>query len=99
MDAVWDQELTSEEEEALVTKYSSEIKRRGMEVPAILFLEMHKPLANIASSGLVVVAPFVVPFVGVQNLQDFRRLLSRPAAYEKLIVALEAPRQPDSQPA
>ncbi len=89
MDAIWEQELTLEQEQAMIQRLSQEIKRRRMEVPAILFLEMHKPVAGLAGNALIVLSPFVAPFVGIDNVHDYSRLLSNRASYEKLIVALE----------
>jgi hypothetical protein len=39
--------LSEQNAEQLLEKAAQVIVKRGMEVPAILFLEMHKPLANL----------------------------------------------------
>lgn len=97
MHALWTEELTDEEESALIAKVSGEIKKRGMEVPAVFFLEMHKPLAGIAGNAMIVGSPFIVPFFGMDNVHDFSRLLQRQGGVERLIQAIETPAPAEGQ--
>lgn len=90
---LWSQELTEQETEALVSKAAEAIRKRRMETPAILFLEMHKPLSYLASQAAIVFSPFIVPFVGQDKLQEYSRLFSKRENVERLIKALEADRQ------
>ena len=87
----WDEELTEEEVEKILDKVEKEIRRRRMETPAIMALELHKPLANVGANALVVLAPFAVPFVGYDNIRDVSRLLRKRDNIEKLIQRLECP--------
>ena len=64
MRELWDEDLTLEETERLLDKAAHEIRKRRMEGPAILALEMHKPLAGIASHMMVATMPFTIPFFG-----------------------------------
>ena len=86
----WNEELTEEETERLVDKAAKEILRRKMEAPAILALEMHKPITNIVAHAAVAFAPFAIPFVGFDLLNDYSRLLQKRENIEKLIQRLEA---------
>jgi hypothetical protein len=89
---LWDEELTAEEEEQLLGKLENEIRKRKLEVPAIMFFEMHKPLATIAGNLALASSPFLVPIIGYQNVNDYSRLLSKKDNVEKLIVRLEVKR-------
>jgi len=81
--------LNDEENEALIDKIAQEIVKRKMEVPAVLMLEMHKPLSYVASQASIVFAPFIVPFAGYDNAQNLTRLLSRRDNIENLIQRIE----------
>ncbi len=86
---LWEDELTAEEETALLNTLEKEIRKRKLEVPAIMFFEMHKPLANIAGHFALATSPFLVPIIGYKNVNDYSRLLSKRENVEKLIVRLE----------
>ena len=88
---LWSQELTDSEAEELIEKAATEIEKRKMSMPAILFLEMHKPLSYIGSQAAIVCAPFIVPFVGFDFLNNYSRLLAKRENIEKLIQRLERP--------
>lgn len=78
-----------EETEELVTKCAGEISKRKLQAAAILFLEMHKPLANVGGNLAIVGSPFLVPFLGLQNVASYTRVFSKPENVEKLIQRLE----------
>lgn len=86
---IWAEELTPEETEALVEKAAQEIHRRGLITPAIMTLEMHKPLAGFIGHASIAAAPFLMPFVGFDFFNNYSRLLSRRENVEKLLRALE----------
>ena len=90
MSDIWEKELTEQEKEDLLEKAANEIKRRKMVVPAILFLEMHKPLSYVGSQAAIVFSPFLVPFLGFDNVNNYSRLLAERNAVERLIQRLEA---------
>lgn len=79
----------AEERDALIEKIATAVARRGMETPAILFLEMHKPLTFVASQSLVVVSPFIAPFVGMDNMAAAAKLLESRENIELLIARIE----------
>ncbi len=87
----WEEDLTEEETERLLDKAEKEIRRRRMETPAIIALELHKPLANVGANALVVMAPFAVPFLGYDGVHDLSRLLRKRDNIERLIQRLESP--------
>jgi hypothetical protein len=82
--------LTEQETEALLAKLEAAVRKRRMETPAVLFLEMNKPLARIAGNAAIVFLPFLAPFVGTENVHNYSRLLMDRENVEKLICRLEA---------
>lgn len=85
----WSEELSPDETERLLDKAAFEIKRRKLEAPAIVMLEMHRPLANVGANAAVVFSPFIVPFLGFDFMNDYSRLLSKPENVEQLLHRLE----------
>jgi len=89
----WDEDLTEEQTTALLHKAARAIVERRLETPAILFLEMHKPLAFLGGQAAVAFAPFLVPFFGFDFVNDYSRLLSKRENIERLIQMLETARE------
>ena len=65
------------------------IEDRGCVAPALLFLEMHRPLRGLSSVVLQGFAPLAAPFFGVERLQRLQRLLEQPEIIDALIRRLE----------
>ena len=86
---MWSTDLTEEETEALIEKAANEIARRKLQTPAILFLEMHKPLAYVGANASLVFAPFAVPFLGFDFVNNYSRLFSKRENVERLIRKIE----------
>jgi hypothetical protein len=84
-----DEDLTEEEENRLINKVCDEISKRNMQAPAILFFEMHKPLASIGGHASLVFSPFLVPFLGYENVNNYSRLFAKRENIEKLLQRLE----------
>ncbi len=82
---LWQSDLTEQESEELIQKAVREIRRRKLEVPATLMLEMHKPLANVGGQAAIVFAPFLVPFLGFDFVNNYSRLMTRREWVETLI--------------
>jgi acyl-CoA reductase-like NAD-dependent aldehyde dehydrogenase len=90
MSDFWSDELTPEKETDLLRRAARDIKRRKMETPAIMALEMHKPIANTLASGAVVFAPFLVPFFGFDKVNEYSQLFSKRENVERLLELLES---------
>jgi hypothetical protein len=86
---LWKEPLTEEEREKLLDKAAHEIQKRKMEMPATLFLEMHKPLAYVGSQAILALSPFLIPIVGFDNLNNYTRLFSERSNIEELMQKLE----------
>lgn len=76
-------------EEQLLDKIAERIKRLGLEAPAILFLEFHKPLSFLVSQVLYFSTPFLGLLLGFENISLFAQILSQPGGVERLIRKLE----------
>ena len=92
MPQMWEQPLTEERKEKIIEKISTEVTKRKLETPTILFLEMHKPVANIAGHAAIAVSPFVMPFFGFENTDDYSQFFSKRENIEELIRSLEVGR-------
>lgn len=97
MQNFWQEKLTDEQAEALIQKLANKIIERKMQTPAILFLEMHKPLGNIAGHAMVAFAPFTVPFLGYDNINEFSQLMTQRRHWERLLDVLDQSRQSPQQ--
>jgi uncharacterized membrane protein len=91
--------LTDEERDRWIQRMAEEVARRRLEVPAVLLLEMHRPLTFLASQALVVSTPFLGALVGpdnVLNRANLDRLLER---IEALVSERDAHSSPAEAPA
>ncbi len=89
---MWEQPLTDEEKTSLVERVAKEIKKRHLETPAILFLEMHKPLANVAGHAAIAFSHFIMPFFGFKTVDEYSQFFSDRQNVEMLIQELEKER-------
>ncbi len=81
--------LAERDAEQLLEMAAQVVVKRGMEVPAILFLEMHKPLANLIGHAVWVTLPVWALFFGVATTNALGALLSDPERIERLIQRIE----------
>ncbi len=82
-------ELTPEERDKLIDELATKIVNKRMETPAILFLEMHKPVAFIASQAAMVASPFLVPLFGKDGVEKYSKLFSSAENVELIIQRIE----------
>lgn len=85
----WDEELSDERRDELIDRLAAKVIKHGMASPAILFLEMHKPFAFLASQTVILSSGFLVPFVGFQNIQEYSKLMETSENVERLIRRIE----------
>lgn len=90
----WTEDVTEQKVEDLVAKAAHEIRKRHMEAPAILMLEMHRPLSNVLAQTSIVFSPFLVPLIGFDNLNDYSQVFSKRENVELLIQELEKKPKP-----
>lgn len=96
----WDEPWAPGERESVLDQIADGVVKRGLSVPAILALEMHRPIAFTLSQGVVVATPFLGPLLGLNRMRNASRLLAEPGGVEALIrriedrtVAQDAPRR------
>lgn len=86
---MWESPLTEEEKSSLIERLASEITKRRLVTPSILFLEMHKPLANVVGHAGIAFSPFIMPFLGFKTVDEYSQFFSERSNVEALIRRLE----------
>ena len=88
--------LTVERQEQMIARLAEWIQARGLQSPAILFLQANKPLALIAGQALLFLQPiigFVGPMLGWfeddQDWAEYSALLEDPANIDRILSLLE----------
>jgi hypothetical protein len=75
--------------EEFIVRLASGIKARRLEMPVLLLLHMHAPLASLASAGAVVAGPLLAGLLGREGARLLPELFASPAYMERLIRLLE----------
>lgn len=81
--------LSDERRAEVIDAIARRIVGRRLETPAVLFLDMHKPLSFVASQAMLVGLPFLSIFFGAQPVADISKLFADPANVEALISRIE----------
>ncbi len=84
-----DTPLSEEQLQSLADSIAKPIVGRGLAVPAVLFLEMYKPLSFVASQSLMMAMPFLAPFIGAQRVADLSKVLKDRDNVELLLNRIE----------
>ena len=82
-------EISEADQQALLEKVANQIVKRRMTVPAILFLEICKPLNFLGSQILIGFNPFLQSIVNTSKLQKFALIIEKDANVELLIRLIE----------
>lgn len=85
----WDEDLGDDDADRMIRKLAYEIKKRKLELPATLLFESHKPLSYLGGQATFFFAPFLVPFLGYNNVRDYGRLLNRRDSIDRLLLYLD----------
>lgn len=90
----------SAESQVLADRIAGVVARRGLAVPAVMLLEMSRPLNYVAAQALHGLTPILGSLVGDARVRGFAELLEQRGAVDYLCERLESPRSdaPD-QPA
>lgn len=90
--------LDTPRRQQLIDRLAHRIAGLGMTAPAILFLEMHKPLAFLGAQFLWAAQPFLSIVWNDADLRDFAAIIEDRAGVEELIDRLESiePEPPSS---
>jgi benzoyl-CoA reductase/2-hydroxyglutaryl-CoA dehydratase subunit BcrC/BadD/HgdB len=79
----------TESQAQLLEAIAQRVHRYRLETPAVLFLEMHKPLAFIGSQAFLVASPILAAFIGMSQVEAFAELIREPEHVERLIQRIE----------
>ena len=82
--------LDTQRRDELIEQLSQRAARLGMTSPAILLLEMHKPLAFLGAQLVWATQPLLQGWWRDQDLRDLARLLEDRAGVDALIERLSA---------
>ncbi|MBI3910847.1 MAG: hypothetical protein HY320_07925 [Armatimonadetes bacterium] len=85
----WNADLTPEDRDAIIERAAQEIARRRLEVPGILFLELHRPFTFLASQALIVFGPLLAAFLRPDQVQRLSKLLEDRSNLDRLINRIE----------
>lgn len=82
-----------DEEEREVRELIEEVARwvanRRLEVPAVLFLEAHRPVASLAGHALIFASPLMAPLFGFKRMEGMEKLFRSEQNIERLIRRIE----------
>ena len=78
-----------ERTEQLLEQCAQWVVRKGLEAPALMFLEMHKPLITLAAVSYAMTQPMLMLFFGFRRTEDLRVLLSERDNVEALMQRIE----------
>jgi hypothetical protein len=84
--------LTPEERDRALDEITARIRRHGLETPALFFLEMHRPLAGLASMASFVVTPLFGAFLGLDKVERYASMIGDPDALDALVERLDSVR-------
>jgi hypothetical protein len=74
---------------AIFDRIAAEVVRRGMVTPAVLFIELNRPLAFLAGQTAHVLFPFLAPLLGIGLARQLAHLLEDPANVDRLLERVE----------
>jgi len=80
----------TEDQWRVLKQVVQEVQRRNLVTPAIMYLEMSRPLANLSAQMMHYFEPLVSTFLDVQDYQVFAGILERRDAAELLIKQMES---------
>lgn len=81
--------LSDEDKGLIVDNLATYIVKRGLSVPAILALDMHKAVAYTAGQCVTVLTPVLGPLFGLHRMEQAKRLLTSKDGIECLIQRIE----------
>lgn len=80
--------MEQQRQEMLIERMAQWVCRHGLAVPAVLLLELHKPLSGIGGALVQFLAPGLEWVLGEQNTEDLAKLLHDRQQVERLIAKI-----------
>lgn len=87
----------TEQQRAIVDRLCDEIVRRKLTTPAILYLEMSRPLGFLAAQAIHFFTPLIAAFTDAQGHRHFAEFLEHRGAIDYLLERIEAIGRDESQ--
>lgn len=81
--------ITNEDRDSIIDKVARKTINYGLETPAIILLEMGKPLSFFGAQGIIMIEPFLAPFLGKSRLNKLSAFFDNRHNIELLIQKLE----------
>ena len=81
--------FSDEEINEFIKKLADQVVMRGMSVPAIMALEMSKPLSFLGHSSLVIFGPMLELIVDPVKMEKLQAIAADRHKIEKLIITIE----------
>jgi hypothetical protein len=82
-----------ERSQQVIEQMTQQINRWGLVLPAILFLQITKPLSFIGSQGLLLCQPLLSFVYDSPRITEYAELFSDRTNVERLVAQLEADRR------
>jgi len=92
-------EATLAREDTLFRRLADEVVARGLTTPALLFLEMHRPLSFVAGQMLHSLGPFAGLIVSREEVECLAHAISRRDGMGRLIACIEGKENERHEPA
>lgn len=83
------EESGQEQSEQLIEHLTQQISHWGLALPAILFLQVAKPLSFVASQGLLLCQPLLSFVYDTPRITGYAELLADRANIDRLVAQLE----------
>lgn len=83
------EEIDEAEVEQAIEEIAAEVVRRRLEAPAVLFLEMNRPLSFAGSQALIVATPLFGPMFGPERMGRYSKLFADRENIDRLIKRIE----------
>lgn len=80
---------TAVTDDSILDEAARIIVRNGLETPAVMFLEMNRPISFLMSQGMHFLAPIVGIFASMEKASRLAALLDSSDGYDTLIARIE----------
>jgi hypothetical protein len=84
-----DEPLSEEERDSMIGEIAQKVVDMRMETPAVLFLEMNKPVSVIAGQSIIAASPILIPLFGAAGVRRYSQLLNNRENVELLVERIE----------
>ncbi|TET16608.1 MAG: hypothetical protein E3J78_08615 [Candidatus Cloacimonadota bacterium] len=84
-----EEDIPSERRAELIERFAKEIVDRRLSVPAIIFLEMVKPLSFLGSQAMIFLEPIIQSVFSFKSYKEVYLLLEKRENVERLLQEIE----------